>query len=43
KHLLRKAAERSHQATWKRIGSLLDNFPPAECAAYLTNSGYAAS
>ena len=42
KHLMRKAAERSHQATWQRIGSLLDNFPPSECAAYLVNSGYAA-
>ena len=43
KHLMRKAAERSHEATWQRIGSLLDDFPPDECAAYLTNSGYAAS
>ena len=24
KHLLRKAAKRSHEATWRRIGSLLD-------------------
>jgi len=43
KHLLRKAAERSHEQTWRRIGSLLDAFPPGECAAYLTNSGYAAA
>jgi transposase len=42
KHLLRKAAERTADATWKRIGSLLDTFPPHECAAYLTNSGYGA-
>lgn len=41
KTLLRKAAERSVEATWKRIGSLLDAFPPNECAAYLRNSGYA--
>ena len=41
KHLLRKAAERSVQATWQRIGSLLDAFPPDECANYLRNSGYA--
>ena len=27
----------------KRIGTLLDNFPPKECAAYLANSGYARS
>ena len=41
KHLLRKAAERSVEATWRRIGSLLDAFPPQECANYLRNSGYA--
>ena len=41
KLLLRKAAERSVDATWKRIGSLLDNFPPNECANYLRNAGYA--
>lgn len=43
KHLLRKAAERSVEATWKRIGSLLDAFSPAECANYLANSGYAST
>ena len=41
KTLLRKANERSVEATWKRIGSLLDTFQPAECANYLRNSGYA--
>ena len=41
KLLLRKAAERSVDATWQRIGSLLDAFPPHECANYLRNSGYA--
>jgi len=41
KHLMRKAAERTAEATWRRIGSLLDDFPPKECAAYLANSGYA--
>ena len=41
KLLLRKAAERSVTATWQRIGSLLDAFPPHECANYLRNSGYA--
>jgi len=41
KLLLRKAAERSADATWKRIGSLLDAFPPKECANYLRNAGYA--
>ncbi len=40
KHLLRKAAERSVEATWKRIGLLLDSFSPEECKRYLANSGY---
>jgi transposase len=43
KLLLRKAAERSVEDCWKRIGSLLDNFPPHECAAYLRNAGYAST
>ena len=43
KHLLRKAAERTGEKTWKRIGVLLDEFPPTECAAYFVNSGYAAA
>ena len=42
KTLLRKAAERTVEATWKRIGTLLDVFSPQECANYLVNSGYAA-
>ena len=41
KTLLRKANERSVEATWRRIGSLLDTFAPKECANYLVNSGYA--
>jgi transposase len=41
KALLRKAAERTVEATWRRIGQLLDHFTPAECANYLVNSGYA--
>jgi len=41
KALLRKAAERTVEATWRRIGQLLDHFTPAECANYLKNSGYA--
>jgi transposase len=43
KLLLRKAAERSVEATWQRIGTLLDAFPPHECASYLKNSGYAST
>ena len=41
KTLLRKANERTTEAVWRRIGSLLDAFSPAECANYITNSGYA--
>lgn len=43
KTLLRKAAERTVEATWKRIGDLLGHFSPEECANYLTNSGYASA
>lgn len=43
KTLLRKAGERSVEATWRRIGTLLDAFPPQECANYLRNSGYASA
>src|SRR5665213_1992677 len=41
KTLLRKAAERTVETTWKRIGTLLDAFSSQECANYLRNSGYA--
>ena len=40
KHLLRKAAERSKEAVWRKIGSLIDQFTPQECENYLRNSGY---
>jgi transposase len=43
KALLRKAAERSVEATWRKIGSLLDRFSSEECANYLVNSGYAST
>jgi transposase len=43
KGLLRKAEERTVEATWRRIGSLLDAFSAAECANYLKNSGYAST
>ena len=43
KTLLRKANERSVEATWKRIGFLLNAFSPSECANYLRNSGYAST
>jgi transposase len=41
KTLLRKAAERTVEATWRRIGKLLDCFTQTECANYLKNAGYA--
>ena len=41
KTLLRKAATRTVEDTWKGIGSLLSSFAPEECANYLRNSGYA--
>ena len=41
KTLLRKAGERTVEATWKRIGALLQAFTPQECANYLKNAGYA--
>ena len=41
KHLMRKAAERTHEATWRRLGTLLECSTADECANYLANSGYA--
>jgi transposase len=32
KHLIRKAEPRTIEATWRKIGDLLDLFSPAECA-----------
>ena len=43
KALLRKADERTIEATWRRIGTLLDHFSPQECANYLVNAGYASA
>jgi transposase len=40
---LSRAAERTTEDTWKRIGSLLDRFPLYECANYIRNSGYAST
>ena len=34
-------AERTHQTTWRRIGAILENFPPQECANYFRAAGYA--
>jgi len=43
KTLLRKADERTTEATWRRIGALRDHFSPQECANYLVNAGYASA
>ena len=40
KHNLRKAQTRSYDALLQATAQLLDDFPPAECANYLRNSGY---
>nr|WP_264816228.1 IS630 family transposase [Asaia krungthepensis] len=37
---LRKAAERTCDALWDRIGTLIDLFTPAECANFFTTAGY---
>jgi transposase len=43
KTLLRKAEERSVEATWRRIGTILQCFTSNECAAYIANAGYASA
>ena len=42
-HMLRDAAERTVETTWRRIGALPDRFTPRECSNYLVNAGYASS
>ena len=41
KELLRKAAERTQEDLWNRIGELLDQFSPEECSNYIRHAGYA--
>jgi transposase len=43
KTLLRKDPERTIDGLWRRIGTLLDNFKPDECANYIRHAGYAQS
>lgn len=40
KTLLRKAAERSFDALWTAIGSIIETIRPQECRNYFTNFGY---
>jgi transposase len=42
KTLLRRHAERTREALWDRIGRLLDEFTPEECANYIRHCGYRA-
>lgn len=43
KRLLRKANERTIEATWRRIGKLLDHFPPDEYSNYIKGAAYAST
>jgi transposase len=40
KTLLRKAEERTVEAVWRRIGTLIEAFSAAECTNYFRNAGY---
>jgi len=37
---LRRAAERTREGLWNRIGSLIDQVAPTECANFFTAAGY---
>lgn len=41
KWLLRSAGERTISALWRRLGELIDEFPPQECLNYFQHCGYA--
>jgi transposase len=43
KTLLRHHAERTTEALWDRIGTLMDAFTPTECANYIRHCGYRAN
>lgn len=43
KTLLRKTAARTMDTLWAAIGTLLDQFPPAECRNYIQHAGYGRS
>ena len=40
KAMLRKAAERTVEGLWSRIGELLKEFAPTECANFFAAAGY---
>ena len=39
-NMMRKAQPRDVEATWRKVGQLLELFSPQECANYLVNPGY---
>jgi transposase len=41
KTLFRKADERSIETSWRKLGTLLDEFTATECQNYLRHAGYA--
>jgi transposase len=41
KTMFRKAYERTIEAAWRRVGTLIDTFTPDECQNYLRHAGYA--
>ena len=43
KALLRKAAVRTVQGLWRRLGTLIQTFSPQECRNYLRHAGYPAT
>ena len=43
KTLLRKAAARDVEETWRGIGNVLNAFTTQECKNYIRNSGYASA
>ena len=40
KALMRKAAARTKEVLWNKVGEILDAFNPDECANYFTAAGY---
>ncbi|MGH8650362.1 MAG: IS630 family transposase, partial [Burkholderiales bacterium] len=43
KNALRTAAERTRESLWQRIGHIIDQFTPSECANYIRHAGYASA
>jgi transposase len=42
KALIRKAAARTYEALWRKVGTVCDLFQPQECRNYFTAAGYGA-